>query len=68
MPSLLQHLKQHGEYGYLVWLDNLSTSERLLDCLRSIGYGAADTVRKGGAQGTDTMLVQLKEKHEAQLG
>ena len=45
---VLDLLSQHGildEFQYIVWLDNLFTSARLLTQLEDDGFGAAGTVR-----------------------
>ena len=46
VATLLHRFQENGNFQYIVWLDNLFTSARLLVILRdTLGYDAAGTVR-----------------------
>ena len=54
VATLLHRFQENGNFQYIVWLDNLFTSARLLVILRdTLGYGAAGTVRSATAKGDD---------------
>ena len=67
--TLLSQFRGYGDYNYIVWLDNLFTSTRLLVILRdNLGYGAGGTVRYAAttpagvnARGFDMTLYDLKK-------
>ena len=63
---VLDLLNQKGildKFDYIVWLDNLSTSSRLLSFLEEQGFGAAGTVR---TTGTEREIQELKRNTRIQ--
>lgn len=66
--TLAQRFKQTGDFSYVIWLDNLFTSSRLLLQLKAEGYGAGGTVRKTDGRGLHQDLIDLKNDFADSVG
>ena len=61
--TLAQKVHFQGGNNYIIWLDNLFTTTKVLSALRTYGYGGAGTVRKSEGRGLDDKLVELKKDY-----